>query len=249
MKNKILLLPVLILAMSVISCNFLTNMNANMITPSDVTISENRAVSGFDKIEFNTFGKVNIMQGDVESLNISGPDNIVPEMRTTVRNGTLVIDTRESLALRSLRIENPLVFTLVVKDLTSLDVSGLGDVQIEALSTPSMSYELSGAGKVVQNQITTDTIDINLSGLGDVEISGQASRATIDISGAGSIDASNLQLQTADISISGLGNATLWVTDQLSGEISAAGSVSYYGNPQTSTSSSGLGEFKSLGNK
>jgi len=249
MKNKTLLLPVLLLSMAILSCNFLTNMDVNMITPSDVNISENRDVSGFDKVEFNTFGKMNIMQGDVESLNISGPDNIVPEMRTTVRNGTLVIDTRESLSIRSLSYENSLIFTLVVKDLTSLDISGLGDVQIEALSTPSMSYNLSGAGAVVQNQITADTIDIELSGLGDVEISGQANSATIDISGAGSIDASELQLQTADIQISGLGNATLWVTEQLSGEISAAGSVSYYGNPQTSTSSSGLGDFKSLGNK
>jgi len=249
MKNKTLLLPVLILAMSVISCNFLTNMDINVITPSDVNISENRAVSGFDAIEFSAYGKMNIIQGDVESLNISGPDNIVPEIRTTVRNGTLVIDTRDNLTVRPTSQENPLTFTLVVKELTSLDVSGLGEVQIEPLSTPRILYNMSGAGSIVQNQITTEEINIDLSGLGGIEISGQAIQGSIEISGAGSVDAADLQLNTATVNMSGLGGATLWVTDQLTGDISGAGSVSYYGDPQTSTTSSGLGNFKSLGNK
>lgn len=249
MKNKTLLLPMLILSMSILACNFLTNMDVNMITPSDVIISENRAVSGFDKVEFNTFGKVNIMQGDVESLNISGPDNIVPEMRTTVRNGTLVIETRDNLTVRPTSLENPLTFTLVVKELTSLDVSGLGEFQIEPLSTPRMSFSMSGAGSILQNQITAEEINIYISGLGGIEISGQAIQGSIEISGAGSVDAADLQLNTATVNMSGLGGATVWVTDQLTGEISGAGGVSYYGNPQTSTSSSGLGDFKSLGNK
>ncbi len=249
MKNKALLLPVLLLSLSILSCNLVTNIGDNMITPSDVNVSENRDVSGFDAIEFNTFGKLNIMQGDVESLNISGPDNIVPEIQTSVRNGTLVIDTRDNLTIRPPFGENTLTFTIVVKDLTSLNVSGLGDVQIEPLTTPSMSYDLSGAGSIVQNQLSTDQLNIELSGLGGIKVSGQATNATIDLSGAGSVDAPDLQIQTADVNVSGLGGATLWVTDELTGDISGAGSVSYYGNPQASTSSSGLGSFKSLGDK
>ncbi len=249
MKTKTIMISLFVLSMLSMSCNFLTNIGVNAITPSDVTISENRDVSGFDAIDFTTFGKMNIMQGDVESLNISGPDNLVPEIRTTVRNGTLIIETDKNLTIRSLNKELELVFTLVVKDLTSLAISGLGDVQVETLSTPSMDINMSGAGRIVQDQITTDNLNVNLSGLGGIEISGQTARAAIDISGAGSVNAPDLQIQTAKVNVSGLGGATLWVTDQLTGEISGAGSVSYYGNPQTSTTSSGLGDFKSLGNK
>lgn len=249
MKSKTLLIPLLALSMLAISCNLFTNMGVNAITPSNVNISENRDVSDFDAVEFNTFGKVNILQGDVESLNISGPDNIVPEIRTTVRNGTLVIDNNENLTIRPTSLENPLTFTLVVRELTSLDVSGLGEVQIEPLATPSMTINFSGAGSIVQNQLTTDNLNIEISGLGGVKISGQATQATIDLSGAGSVDAPDLQIQTAEVNVSGLGGATLWVTDQLTGDISGAGSVSYYGNPQASTSSSGLGDFNALGNK
>ena len=240
---------VLLMFMFLMSCNLLTNINTKTITPSEVIVSENRDVSGFTAIEFSTLGKVNIIQGDQESLNISGPDNLVPEILTNVRNSTLVIYNRENINIRPFENDNPLTFTIVVKDLTSLEVSGLGDVQLETLSTPRLVIDMSGAGNVVQNQITTEDLNIAISGLGGIEISGQAVNASIDISGAGSVSASDLQVQTADVTVSGLGGATLWVTNELTGNISGGGSVSYYGNPQTNTTASGIGQFKSLGSK
>jgi hypothetical protein len=249
MKTRRLIIPLILVSLLLVSCGLLTNLGVRVITPSNNIVSENRDVAGFSAIDFSTFGKINIMQGDTESLNLSGPDNLVPEITTTVNNGTLVIKTRDNITVTSLNSDRMLTFTIVVRDLTSLDLSGAGDVQVETLSTPSMDLSMSGAGKVQMNQITTNNLQVNLSGLGSLDISGNASQATIDLSGAGSVNASDLKLQTASVSISGLGSATVWVTDQLSGEISGAGSVSYYGSPQISTSSSGLGQFKSLGSK
>ena len=249
MKTKIVFISLLILSMLLASCSVLSNAGVKVITPSNVNMSSNRDVSGFTAIDFSTLGKINIIQGDKESLNISGPDNLVPEITTTVSNGTLTIKTKENITVTSLPSSNPLVFTIVVVNLTDLNVSGLGDIQIETLSTPSMKIDMSGAGRILQNQITTDKLDVALSGLGGIDINGQATQATFDISGAGSINAPDLKIQTANITISGLGGATLWVTDQLTGEISGAGSVSYFGSPQTNTNSSGLGKFNSLGSK
>lgn len=249
MKSRNVFIALVFLVIFSISCNILTNTGVKVITPSNVIISENREVSGFTAIEFSTLGKVNIIQGDKESLNISGPDNLVPEVITEVRNGILIIRTKENLNINPLGSDNPLTFTIVAKELTSLSVSGAGDVQIETLSTPSFDITMSGAGKVQQNQITTDNINITLSGLGGIDISGQATQSTINISGAGGVNAPDLKTQNANITISGLGSVTIWVTDQLTGNISGGGSVSYYGNPQVNTTSSGLGSYKSLGEK
>ena len=249
MKTRTVFISLLVISMLLVSCSVLSNAGVKVINPSNVLISENRDVNGFKAIEFSTFGKINIIQGDKESLNISGPDNLVPEIITTVNNGTLIIKNKENITVTSFNNADILTFTIVAKELTSLAVSGAGDVQIETLSTPSMSLSLSGAGKVQQNQITTDDLKIAISGLGGIDISGQSSRTTIEISGAGNVNAPELKTQTANVTISGLGGATLWVTDQLTGEISGAGNVSYYGNPQASTNSSGLGKFSSLGNK
>jgi hypothetical protein len=249
MKTKTLLVLLLLLSIAISSCSVLSNAGVKVITPSNTIISENRDVSGFHAIDFSTVGKINILQGNTESLNISGPDNLVPEITTSVNSGTLVIKNRENITVTSLSTKDILTFTIVVKDLTSLDVSGLGDVQVDALNTSGMTLSMSGAGKVQMNQLTADTLNINLSGLGGLDLTGTVPQATIDLSGAGSITASDLQLKTASITISGLGGATLWVTDQLNGTISGAGSVSYYGSPSTNTNSTGLGQFKSLGNK
>lgn len=249
MKTRTIFISLLITSLLLTSCGALKSLGLKVITPSNVTISENRDVSGFTAIEFSTFGKVNIIQGDKESLNISGPDNVVPEITTTVNNGTLSIQTRGSVTITTLPSQNILTFTIVVKNLTSLAVSGAGEVQVETLNTPSMIINMSGAGKIQENQLTTDNLQLALSGLGGIDLSGQATKATIDISGAGSVNGANLKIQTANVTISGLGSATLWVTDQLTGNISGAGSVSYYGNPQTNTNTPGLGSFKSLGNK
>lgn len=249
MKTKALCISLLLVCMILVSCSVLSNAGVKVITPSNVNTSENRNVSGFTGIEFSTFGKINLMQGDKESLNISGPDNLVPEIITTVNNGTLIIKTKENITVTPLSSKNPLTFTIVVKDLTSLKVSGAGDIQMETLSTPSLDINMSGAGKIQQNQITTNNLNITISGVGGIDITGQASQATIVISGAGSVNAPDLKIQTAKVTISGVGSATVWVTDQLTGTISGAGSVSYYGTPQTNTTTTGLGSFKSLGSK
>jgi len=249
MKVRTIFVTLIILTMLLTSCSVLTDMGVRVITPSNTIISENRTVSGFSAIDFSTFGKINIMQGNTESLNISGPDNLVPEITTTVSNGTLTIKTKDNITVTSFSSTNVLTFTIVVKDLTSLSISGAGDVQVETLSAPSMDLSLSGAGKVQMNQLTTGNLKVNLSGAGGLELSGSATQTTIVISGAGGVNAPDLKIQTANITISGLGSATLWVTDQLTGTISGAGSVSYYGSPQTNTNTSGLGQFKSLGRK
>jgi len=82
-----------------------------------------------------------------------------------------------------------------------------------------------------------------------VELAGEARQATVELSGAGEVNSPDLKIQTASVSLPGLGKCTLWVTDQLTGNISGAGHVSYYGNPKTNVTNTGLGSFKSLGSK
>lgn len=231
------------------SCGVLTNMGFNVGTSSSTITSENRDVSGFNAIDFSTFGKINVSQGDKESLNISGPADLVQKISTTVTDGTLIIDEKGNITLPSISNYNTLTYTIVVKDLSSLNISGAGDVQVETLTSPDMNVTLTGAGKVQMNQLTTDRLIVEISGLGGLEISGSASQATIDISGTGNLNAPDLKIQTAVITIPGLGSATVWVTDKLIGTISGAGSISYFGSPQTITNSTGIGSFKPLGNK
>jgi hypothetical protein len=251
MKTKFALYIFLFAISLAISCRgvSLVDINEDTIKPSDVIITQERDVSDFTGIDMRTFGKVILSQGDNESLTIKGSDNIVPVIQTSVRDGILDIQTEENINITSLGDNNLLIFTIVVKDISSLTISGAADVELDSLSTSKLEITMSGAGQVELGYLNADSLNIMLSGVGNVEVSGEVTKAWIDIPGAGSVNASDLKIQTVDVSISGIGGATLWVTDRLTGTISGGGTVSYYGNPQTNTETTGLGSFKSLGSK
>ncbi len=254
MKTISVLISGLIVVLLLTGCSGLVEFfdqakGARTITPSKVIITEERPISGVTGVDLRSFGKVTITQGDREALTIEGSDNLVPLVQTAVSGGQLVIEMKENINIRDLNTENLLVFKLTVKDLTRLAVSGLGDIQMDALSTSTLKAIVSGAGKLTLNKLSAEGLDITVSGLGNVEIAGKVTQQTIEISGAGNVQNGDLECQTASVKVPGLGNATLWVTSQLTGNISGAGGVSYYGSPKTDIGTTGAGQFKALGDK
>jgi hypothetical protein len=230
-------------------CTIIGIGSGRTITPSQVIIRETRAVSGFSGIDMGTIGKVVLSQGSAESVTISGSDNLVPLILTNVKDRILFIETTEDIRVRSFTREDLLTITIVVKDLSSLTLSGLGDLQMGSLTTPKLTLIMSGGGLLQVSQLATDELNVTLSGGGKVELAGEARQATVELSGAGEVNSPDLKIQTANVSLPGLGKCTLWVTEQLTGNISGAGNVSYYGNPKTDVTNTGLGSFKSLGSK
>jgi hypothetical protein len=227
----------------------LRRFEAKGITPSDTIITDERTVSGFTGVDMRTFGKVVLTQGDAESVTLTGSDNVVALVKTSVQDGILIIETEEPINVLNVKTENVLTCDITVKDLTALTVSGAAEVEMDSLTTSALVAAMKGAGQIRLGELAADSIEIQVSGVGNIEVAGEAARATITISGAGNVNAPDLKCQTAEVTISGLGNATVWVTDQLSGEIKGGGNVSYYGEPQADTKTSGLGKFNALGAK
>lgn len=250
MKTPSAILILFIVGLFLAGCQFRSfGEDIKLITPSDIIVTEERTVSGFTGIDFRTFGKVILIQGHTESVILKGSDNVVPVIQTTVRDGVLVIQTKEDINITGMNDKNALTFTIVVKDLTSLTISGAAEVDMDSLSTSRLDLTMSGAGSLKLSDLMAESVNITISGVGNVDVAGEATTAWINISGAGPVNAPDLQIGIADVTISGIGGATVWVNEKLTGNISGAGNVSYYGNPQTSTTTTGIGAFKSLGSK
>ncbi len=251
MKTRLALLSMVLIAALLAGCGDLAigGKTPRTIQASNTFASEDRPVSGFHAIAISTVGNVLLSQGEEESLTIQGSDNVIPLIKTTVVNGVLEIKTDEPLNIVGMQGKNNLTFILKVKQLDGITVSGVAQVNMDQLAAPSLDLTLSGAGKVNLQMISGMSLKVTVSGVGDVTLSGIYRTAEFVISGAGPLNAADLRLQTADVKVSGVGSVTLWVTDRLTGTISGGGSVSYYGNPQADTSTSGVGSFKSLGDK
>ncbi len=259
--NKRTLIPlILIAALALTGCNF------RVVRGSGDVITEDRDVSGFDRVSLSFAGRMTITQGDEESLTIEAEDNVMELIETEVRNGKLSIGLERNYSVITTETVH---YTLTVKDLTELAISGAADIEIgdlvtdslevkisgagniefDSLETGSLEIDISGAGDIEVNDLTAETLRVDLSGAGSIEVSGTVTDQVVSMSGLGSYDGRDLESETCEVSLSGAGSATVWATESLEVDISGAGSVNYYGNPSVDSSISGLGDLDNKGDR
>jgi len=211
-------------------------------------VTTTRDVQDFLAIEVDYPAQVFIKQGETESVKIEAEDNLLPGLKTEVRNGTLAIFYKAENG----KHVNPTMIakiTIVVKNLAEVNLSSAGELTIEDLETDNLDISLTGAGNVKLNNILVQHLVLSLSGAGSTTGSGTADDLDMDISGFGDFKGGELHSKTARVTISGAGSATVWVDDELTAEVSGAGSVNYYGSASVTRNINGVGSVKHLGNK
>jgi hypothetical protein len=174
--------------------------------------SEPRQVNGFSKVELTGAGELSIEQTGTESLTISAEENLLPMLTSDVSGDTLVLGTQTNAKIVPTK---PITYTLTVKDLNGLAVSGSGNVTVTKLATTAFNTSISGSG----------TITIN----------GTAVDQNLEITGSGRYQAEELASESAKINISGSGVASVRVTDELDVHISGSGTLTYTGDPKDVT--------------
>ena len=214
---------------------------------SGILKTETRKVSGFDALALDYPAEVIIKQGASESLTIEAEDNLLPQLSTEVRDGTLHIENNESNYNDRVNPTKIIRITITVKELREVDFSSAGKLTVNGLKGKSLDIYLSGAGDITLNDLELDQLTAGLSGAGKFTASGTATNLKMTISGLGNLEAADLTVQTADIEISGAGSVTVRVEEHLEVSISGAGSVTYYGSPTVTKSISGAGDVKQAG--
>jgi len=211
-------------------------------------VTETRDVSGFQAIDISYPAQVLVKQGSKESLEIEAEDNLLPGLKTQVKNGVLDIFYKTTNG-KHVNPTKTVKITIVVKDLTSVDFTSAGDLTIENLKTNALDVSLSGAGNLKLNKILVKALGVDLSGAGSMSASGTADDLSLNISGFGDFKGTDLHSKDAQVDISGAGSATMWVDNNLDAQISGAGSISYYGSASVTKQVSGVGGVNHLGNK
>jgi hypothetical protein len=207
--------------------------------------TESRDVRDFDRVALTGSGELTLTQGETESLTGETDLNVMRYVTSEVRGGTLVLGTRSGVSVWPTRLR----FTVGVRDLAGLTVSGSGDIVAERIDTDRLEITTSGSGDVRVNELAAEEVEVRISGSGNVDVAGKVNDQELTLSGSGKYRAEDLRSEAVTLRISGSGSATLWVTDSLEGRISGSGSVSYYGDPTTDVSTSGSGRAKALGDK
>src|SRR5689334_5963874 len=116
-------------------------------------ITEKRDVSGYHTVALSGIGDLLIDQNGAEGLVIEGEDNILPFIRSEVRDGTLHIGPEP--IHEALNPTRPLRYNLSVRSLDSVKVSGAGHANAARLESGTFSLALSGAGGLQIDSLST----------------------------------------------------------------------------------------------
>jgi hypothetical protein len=219
----------------------------DVIRGSGNVVTEDRPVSDFNRVSLTGVGEVIITQGEDESLTVRADDNIMRYIKTEVKSGILILGFTDEAKNKRIRPSKRIKFNLSVKDVTGLDISGAGDVNVTSLDTDRLEIVVGGAGDVSISSLTAEELVVHLNGAGRVELAGQVAEQNVKINGFGAYHAAKLESQTAIVGVNGAGSATLWATDTLDVRIPGAGNVAYYGSPTVTKKITGVGMIISRG--
>jgi len=211
---------IIVLALTISACNSLIP-GGPVVNGSGNVTTETRPVSEFNQVVLAGAGDLSIEVTGSESLTIEAEDNLLPKIKTEVRDNRLTISGEEGTRFVPTK---PIKYRLTVKDLKQLD--------------------LSGAGNIAAGDLSGDTLAVTLSGAGNISPAGTIERLDLVMSGAGNFGGEKLETKHAKAQLSGVGNATVKVSDTLDARVSGTGSILYIGNPQITKEVTGLGTVK-----
>ncbi len=215
---------------------------------ADALLAETRSIASVTRVSLDGFGELQIVQGDRESLTIEAEPRIMRRIETTVIDDTLRIGLRTGLLLQVIPTRD-VRYYLTVVDLDHLRVGGLGQADVAALETDTLTIDQSGAGRINLRSLTAETLSVQLTGVGVCDVSGQVAEQDVTITGWARYGAGELKSERASIRVTGLASARVWSIEYLEGDVSGVGIISYHGDPELSENVSGVGRVRSIGQR
>jgi hypothetical protein len=225
-------------------------------------VTETRNVGSFSGISLNMDGDVFFTPDTVYNCRVQAQENVLEVIETSISGGILSLYIKDHYTLGK---HDQITFWISGPGVTSLNISGSGDIFVEApWWGPLLKMTVSGSGNVSAGEVAGQELDVSISGSGNVnmlsvaagtlgaKISGSGNTVAsggisdfekLVISGSGNIDFREVMADSTVATISGSGDIYTWVTKYLDATISGSGNIYYRGNPVIDSRVSGSGSL------
>lgn len=202
-------------------CTEIMSHVGNQVQGSGRPAAENRTVESFHKISEDGAANVLVTIGPSTSVKVEGDDNIVPLVRTKVKDDELLIETKKNF-----RTDKKLLVTVTVPSLTSIELNGAASIKVHNVSGSAFSVGLNGAGSI--------------------SLDGSVGSVDASVNGTGNLKLSDLKAKSASTSVNGVGNIEVWATDSLAANVDGVGNIRYKGSPSITKTVNGVGKVSQL---
>lgn len=190
-------------------------------------IEKEFTLSGFSKIDLGDALVVDITAGGTFSVVANGRDRDVNDLELSVVNGKLQGGFRDFL-----RSRKRTTITITLPQLTDLRLHGAAEGELTGFTAADMDIELSGAADLDADGEWT-RLDLELSGASDLTLDGTVGTMNATLHGASDLFAQQSHIEYCVVNLSGSSNARVTVSESLSGELSGASELNYWGDPAT----------------
>jgi hypothetical protein len=176
----------------------------------------------FEEVQSNGAFDIVIAVGKPRKIVARGDADAVNRLRVDVDNGKLKLSQAYN-ANRDYKQPARLKVTINIEKLTSIKLTGAGDVSAYNIAAKNFA--------------------LNMSGAGDVKLTGTCDSLTVFMSGAGDFDGDVLKCKTVSANVSGVGDMAIYASEAITGSVTGVGDLSIYGNPKVrNTKVSGMGD-------
>ncbi|RYZ96563.1 MAG: DUF2807 domain-containing protein [Sphingobacteriaceae bacterium] len=213
--------------------------------------TQSRQVAGFNSIASAGSFNVHVKIDGTESLKITGDEEVINDIETTVSDGKLKIGSKNKNSWTKLFNNKRVDIYITAKSLSGLSSSGSGNIKLDgnltgnaeiwasgsgsitaAVNANELQIALSGSGNVTSS-ISTKELTASVSGSGGMSLSGNVTNANIKVSGSGNLRAKDLKADVVSASVSGSGNINITAEKTISAQTSGSGRITYSGNATT----------------
>jgi hypothetical protein len=197
----------------------------SQITGNGNIVKSERQLSPFNKIEVGSAFTVSLSQGEFEVI-IETDENLLDQIETTVKNDILYIGTDQ------LKNPNALKVYISAPQLSGIEVTGAARLEsVGLLLYPKFNLNASGAARV-NMELETGELNSDVSGAARVKLTGSANTHKSIVSGAASINALRLRTISTNTTVSGASRISVFATNEIISDISGAGAVNYFDDPE-----------------
>jgi hypothetical protein len=174
--------------------------------------AEPRKVDAFNAIELAGTMAVEVRIGNATSVDVQGEPQLAKLVSTTVKQGSLVIDTPKDFAKRLKgHNDNKLKVVITMPALKAVAITGTGAMAVEGLAQKSF--------------------DVSIPGTGSLKLAGKADTFRLSIPGTGEVKAKGFVASDVQVSIAGTAEAVLHATRSLEANVQGTAAVKVHGKP------------------
>ncbi len=211
MRRSFLMIGLLVVLLT--GCAAQPPANFSGITGSGAVITEKRSVSGFHAVSVSSNITLQLTQTGDESLTIEAEDNIMPLLVSEVSEDTLSLGLKPHT---SVRLTQPVVFKLTVKDLDAIRVHDMVKATLGPITAGNkFSAMSSDSAALTLDRVTAGSFELKAANTGTLRAESLDGASTINIAAS----------STGNVKITSLTASILNVTTSEAAVVKLAGKV------------------------